>query len=258
MSAILTSWVAADVINFPLEHARAAAAVIRARVTAVVDIALAAVDVTATVFVMNDGGRFHRQHLLAEARRHLALVPRGRRRDPGLDDRIVAAAISTHCLDISEPKTVRGLEAGYRLYTARWALYDLPSRRRPTTPAPDPDRQPPADPGEPAVPGPWAGMRGSGRSPASRCTSAPSSPARWWCGRSCAPPPPSCGVGVRRHRPPAGGVPDQLLAAERDVPPSAGPLHRTESIRCAPLPHGPHRMDGGAVSGASLARSECP
>ncbi|WP_285530200.1 MobF family relaxase [Streptomyces lavendulae] len=153
-SAIDTSKVAADIIDSLLEYARAAAAAIRARVAAVVDVALAAVDVAATVFVMNDGGRFHRRHLLAEARRHLALVLRGRRRDPGLDDRIVAAAISTHCLDISEPKTVRGLEAGYRLYTARWSLSDLPARRRPPTPAPDPDRQPPADPGEPAAPRP--------------------------------------------------------------------------------------------------------
>ncbi|MBM7170131.1 relaxase domain-containing protein [Streptomyces sp. G44] len=151
VSAILTSKVAADVINSLLEHARAAAAVIRARVAAAVDIALAALDVTATVFVMNDGGRFHRRHLLAEARRHLALVLRGRRRDPGLDDQVVAAAISTHCLDISEPKTVRGLEAGYRLYTARWSLSGLPTRR-PPTPAPNPDRQPPADPGEPPAP----------------------------------------------------------------------------------------------------------
>ncbi|WP_254402626.1 hypothetical protein [Streptomyces sp. AC555_RSS877] len=87
-----------------------------------------------------------------EARRHLALVLRGRRRDPGLDDRIVAAAIATHCLDISEPKTVRGLEADYRLYTARWDLSDLPARRRPPTPVPGPDRQPPADTGEPAAP----------------------------------------------------------------------------------------------------------
>ncbi|WP_327180366.1 relaxase domain-containing protein (plasmid) [Streptomyces sp. NBC_01335] len=150
-SAILTSGVAADVITSLLEYARAAAVTIRARVVAVVDVALAAVDVAATVFVMNDGGRFHRRHLLAEARRHLALVLRGRRRDPGLDDQVVAAAISTHCLDISEPKTVRGLEAGYRLYTARWALSDLPARRRPPAPAPDPDRQPPADPGEPAA-----------------------------------------------------------------------------------------------------------
>ncbi|WP_158727425.1 relaxase domain-containing protein [Streptomyces sp. NRRL S-31] len=100
-SAILTSEVAADVITSLLEYARAAAAAIRARVAAVVDVALAAVDVAATVFVMNDRGRFHRRHLLAEARRHLALVLRGRRRDPGLDDGIVVAAISTHCLDIS-------------------------------------------------------------------------------------------------------------------------------------------------------------
>ncbi|KUN18022.1 hypothetical protein AQJ11_35755 [Streptomyces corchorusii] len=150
-SAILTSWAAVGVINSFHEHARAAAAAIRARVTAVADVALAAVDVTATVFVMNDGGRFHRRHLLAEARRHLALVLRGRRRDPGLDDQIVATAITTHCLDISEPKTARGLEPGYRLYTARWALSDLPARR-PPTPAPDPDRQPPADPGAPAAP----------------------------------------------------------------------------------------------------------
>ncbi|MEV8452562.1 relaxase domain-containing protein [Streptomyces sp. NPDC052095] len=150
-SAILTSGVAADVITSLLEHARAAAAAIRARVAAVVDVALAAVDVTATVFVMNDGGRFHRRHLLAEARRHLALVLRGRRRDPGLDDQIVAAAISTHCLDITEPKTIRGWEAGYRLYTARWDLADVPARRRPPAPAPDPDRQPPTDPGEPAA-----------------------------------------------------------------------------------------------------------
>ncbi|MFI0756738.1 MobF family relaxase [Streptomyces anulatus] len=152
-SAILISGVPADVISSLLEHARAAAAAIRARVTAVVDVALAAVDVAATVFVMNQGGRFHRRHLLAEARRHLALVQRGRRRDPGLDDTIVAAAISAHCLDISEPKTVRGLEAGYRLYTACWNLPDLPARRRPTS-APDPDRQPPADPGEPHAPQP--------------------------------------------------------------------------------------------------------
>ncbi|MZE72651.1 MobF family relaxase [Streptomyces sp. SID5789] len=153
VSAILTSKVAADVITSLLEHARAAAAGIRARVAAVVDVALAAVDVAATVFVMNDGGRFHRRHLLAEARRHLALVLRGRRRDPGLDDQVVAAAISTHCLDISEPKTIRGLEAGYRLYTARWSLSDLPARRRPPA-VPDPDRRPPADPGEPAAPRP--------------------------------------------------------------------------------------------------------
>lgn len=61
-SAILTSRVAAPVINSLLEHARAATAAIRARVAAVVDVALVAVDVAATVFVMNEGGRFHRRH----------------------------------------------------------------------------------------------------------------------------------------------------------------------------------------------------
>ncbi|WTB27298.1 relaxase domain-containing protein [Streptomyces virginiae] len=149
-SAILTSGVAADIITSLLEYARVAAAAIRARVAAVLDV----VDVAATVFVMNGGGRFHRRHLLAEARRHLALVLRGRRRDPGLDEEIVAAATSTHCLDISEPTTMIGLLSDYRLYTARWALSDLPDRRRPPTPAPDPDREPPADPGEPAAPRP--------------------------------------------------------------------------------------------------------
>ncbi|MGY4966643.1 MobF family relaxase [Streptomyces sp. 900105245] len=149
-SAILTSGVAVDVINSLLEYARAAAAAIRARVAAVVNVALAAVDVAATVFVMNDGGRFHRRHLLAEARRHLALVLRGRRREPGLDEKIVAAAISTHCLDISEPKTTIGLLKDYRLYTARWSLSDLPARPRPPALVPDPSQHPPTDPGEPA------------------------------------------------------------------------------------------------------------
>ncbi|MFE4019287.1 hypothetical protein ACFXPZ_18020 [Streptomyces sp. NPDC059101] len=80
-----------------------------------VDVALAAVDVTAMVFVMNGGGRFHCRHLLVEARRHLALLLRGRRRDPGLDDAIVDAALATYCLDISEPKTLRGRMPAYRL-----------------------------------------------------------------------------------------------------------------------------------------------
>jgi hypothetical protein len=112
--------VAADVINSLLEHSRAAAAAVRARAAAVVDVALAAVDVA------RDGvrderrrGRFHRRHLLAEVRRHLALVLRGRRREPGLDDAIVDAALATYCVDISEPKTLCGLMSAYRRYTAR-------------------------------------------------------------------------------------------------------------------------------------------
>lgn len=148
-SAVLSFGV--ELIDSLLERARAAAAAIRARVAAVVDVALAAVDVTAMVFVMNGGGRFHRRHLLAEARRHLALVLRGRRREPGLDEQIVDAALATHCVDISEPKTLRGRMREYRLYTARWALSDLESARRPPAAVPDPDRHPPADPGAPAA-----------------------------------------------------------------------------------------------------------
>ncbi|MGW4994951.1 relaxase domain-containing protein [Streptomyces mirabilis] len=151
-SAILTSGVAVDVINSLLERARAAAAAIRARVAAVVDVALAAVDVTAMVFVMNKDGFFHRRHLLAEARRHLALVLRGRRREPGLDEEIVDAAIATHCLDITEPKTLRGHMPAYRFYTARWPLADPPTRRRPPNAEPDPSHRPPAGPGDPDTP----------------------------------------------------------------------------------------------------------
>ncbi|QWA26743.1 hypothetical protein KJK32_46300 (plasmid) [Streptomyces sp. JCM17656] len=115
-----------------------------------VDVALAAVDVAATVFVVNGGCRFHRRHLLAEARRPLALVLRGRRREPGLDERIVDAALATYCVNISEPKTLRGLLPAYRrpLVTGRPHL----DHRRP--PATAPDRQPPADPSAPTAPRP--------------------------------------------------------------------------------------------------------
>jgi hypothetical protein len=43
------------------------------------------------------------------------------------------------------------LLSDYRLYTARWDLSDLPAWLRPPTPTSGPDRQPPADPGEPAA-----------------------------------------------------------------------------------------------------------
>jgi hypothetical protein len=65
------------------ERARTAAAAVWARVRPVVDIALAAVDVTAVVYVMR--GAFARHHLLAEARRHLSYALRGRPHQFGLD-----------------------------------------------------------------------------------------------------------------------------------------------------------------------------
>ncbi|MFD4759501.1 hypothetical protein ACFWOJ_11545 [Streptomyces sp. NPDC058439] len=128
------------------------------------DVALAAVDVTAMVFVMNKDGFFHRRHLLAEARRHLALVLRGRRREPSLDGRIVDAAIAAHCLDISEPKTLRGRMPAYLFYTARWSLADPPTRRRSpdAEPEPDPGHRPPVGPGDPGHAPPAPGTGGVG------------------------------------------------------------------------------------------------
>lgn len=115
--------------------------------------ALAAVEVAAVVFVMNKDGTFHRRHLLAEARRHLALVLRGRRRESGLDEQVVHAAIATHCLGITEPKTLRSRTPAHRLYTTQWTGADLrPARRRPTIPTGD-HRLPP-DTGTPATPRP--------------------------------------------------------------------------------------------------------
>ncbi len=188
-SAIRTSGVPADVISSLLKYARAAAAAIRARVAAVVDIALAAVDVTATVFVMNNGGRFHRRHLLAEARRHLALVLRGRRRDPGLDDQVVAAAITTHCLDISEPTTQRGLEATASIPPAGPCPTSPPAADLP----PRPPRTLRPVSGRPARRAP---MRASGMSPASRSsTTAPSWPERRSASSCAQPPPLQCGAG---------------------------------------------------------------
>ncbi|WP_234342207.1 MobF family relaxase [Streptomyces leeuwenhoekii] len=84
----------ADIVDRLAELARAAAAAVWARVRPVVDIALAAVDTVAVVYVMR--GAFARHHLLAEARRHLAYALRGRPHQPGLDERIVQAAVDDH------------------------------------------------------------------------------------------------------------------------------------------------------------------
>nr|WP_234313313.1 MULTISPECIES: MobF family relaxase [Streptomyces] len=73
------------------ERARAAAAAVWRRVRPVVDLALAAVDVVAVVYVMR--GAFARHHLLAEARRHLSYALRGRPHEPGVDERIVQTVL---------------------------------------------------------------------------------------------------------------------------------------------------------------------
>ncbi|EDY48816.1 conserved hypothetical protein [Streptomyces clavuligerus] len=76
------------------QRARAAAAAVWARVKPAVDIALAAVDTVAVVYVMR--GAFARRHLLAEARRHLAHALRGRPHPPGLDEQIVQTVVDDY------------------------------------------------------------------------------------------------------------------------------------------------------------------
>lgn len=142
----------------------AAATTIWARGVAAVDVGLAAVAVTATVFVMHKAGYFHHRHLLAEAHHHLTLVQHGHRREPGRDNRIVDAALAAHCTDITETRTERGRSPDYRLYTARWAPPGLPPVRRRPTAVPDhaADREPPADPAGsllPLEPGEWDILR---------------------------------------------------------------------------------------------------
>ncbi|MEV5886708.1 MobF family relaxase [Streptomyces sp. NPDC052020] len=83
-----------DVVDRLAQRARAAAAAVWARVWPVVDITLAAVDVVAVVYVTR--GAFARHHLLAEARRHLSYVLRGRPHQPALDERIVQTAVDDH------------------------------------------------------------------------------------------------------------------------------------------------------------------
>ncbi|WP_078898094.1 MobF family relaxase [Streptomyces sp. CNQ-509] len=90
----------AERIDQLLALARRAAAAIRAAARPVVDLAGAAADVAAVVYVHR--GRFRRRHLLAEARRHLTHELRGQRAEPGLDERIVAAALA-HCCALTKP-----------------------------------------------------------------------------------------------------------------------------------------------------------
>lgn len=78
----------------------------------VVDAAGAAAYVTGVVAVMQHD-RFRRQHLLAEACRHLAQTFRGMPRALGLDQRIVEAAPAAYCRDrptLTPPTELTALE----------------------------------------------------------------------------------------------------------------------------------------------------
>ncbi|MFJ5212849.1 MobF family relaxase [Streptomyces nigra] len=114
------------------ERARAAAAAVWARVRPVVDIALAAVDVVAVVYVMR--GAFARHHLLAEARRHLAYVLRGRPHQPGLDEQIVQTAVDDYTRPASRRMMTADLRALYPRDTEDQAVLRPLTRKRTAPP----------------------------------------------------------------------------------------------------------------------------
>ncbi|MFD9339770.1 hypothetical protein ACFWBF_36135 [Streptomyces sp. NPDC060028] len=58
-------------------------------------------------------GAFKRHHLLAEARRHLAYVLRGRPHQPGLDEQIVQNAVDDHTRPASRQTMTADLRALY-------------------------------------------------------------------------------------------------------------------------------------------------
>ncbi|GAA3476029.1 hypothetical protein GCM10018966_005560 [Streptomyces yanii] len=93
------------------ERARAAAAAVWARVRPVVDVALAAVDTVAVVYVMR--GAFQYRHLLAEARRHLSYALRGRPHQPGLDETIVQTVAEDYTRPVGRRMMTADLRALY-------------------------------------------------------------------------------------------------------------------------------------------------
>ncbi|WP_234329938.1 MobF family relaxase [Streptomyces viridochromogenes] len=114
------------------QRARAAAAAVWARVRPVVDIALAAVDVVAVVYVMR--GAFKRHHLLAEARRHLSYVLRGRPHEPGLDEQIVQTVVDDYTRPASRRMMTADLRALYPRDTEDQAVLRPLTRKRTAPP----------------------------------------------------------------------------------------------------------------------------
>ncbi|MDQ1013403.1 conjugative relaxase-like TrwC/TraI family protein [Streptomyces sp. V4I23] len=114
------------------ERARAAAAAVWARVRPAVDIALAAVDVVAVVYVMR--GAFKRHHLLAEARRHLSYVLRGQPHEPGLDEEVVQAVVDDYTRPASRRMMTADLRALYPRDTEDQAVLRPLTRKRSASP----------------------------------------------------------------------------------------------------------------------------
>ncbi|MFF3932951.1 MobF family relaxase [Streptomyces hirsutus] len=122
----------ADVVDRLAERARAAAAAVWARVRPVVDIALAAVDVVAVVYVMR--GAFKRHHLLAEARRYLSYVLRGRPHQVGLDEQIVQTVVDDYTRPAGRRMMTADLRALYPRDTEDQAVLRPLTRNRTASP----------------------------------------------------------------------------------------------------------------------------
>ncbi|WP_391653174.1 hypothetical protein [Streptomyces tamarix] len=114
------------------QRARAAAAAVWARMRPVVDIALAAVAVVAVVYVMR--GAFARHRLLAEARRDLSYVLRGRPHQPGLDEQIVQSIVDDYTRPVGRGRMMSAdLRALYPRDTDDQAVLRPLTRKRPAT-----------------------------------------------------------------------------------------------------------------------------
>ncbi|MEV4193335.1 conjugal transfer protein TraA, partial [Streptomyces toxytricini] len=99
----------------------------------VVDVALAAAETIAVVYVMR--GAFAHRHLLAEARRHLSYVLRGRRHQRGLDEQIVQAAIDAYTRPVGRGRMMTAdLRALYPRDTEDQAVLRPLTRNRSATP----------------------------------------------------------------------------------------------------------------------------
>ncbi|MEU3448836.1 hypothetical protein AB0H29_16705 [Streptomyces thermolilacinus] len=97
-----------------------------------VDVALAAVDAVAVVYVMR--GAFARHQPLAEARRHLSYVLRGRPPPPGLDEQIVQTAVDDYTRPASRRMMTAGLQTSYPRGTEDHAMLRPLTRKRTATP----------------------------------------------------------------------------------------------------------------------------
>ncbi|MFE7393197.1 hypothetical protein [Streptomyces sp. NPDC057582] len=125
----LRALVGEEVVDNLLRPARLAAAAIRTTVRTAVDVAAAALEITAVVSV-HHGGRF--RHLLAEARRYLTRTLHGHPAPPHTDTAITAAASRDHCIPGDPPNPDKPMPLAHRTFIPAWAPK---SPRSSTTPA---------------------------------------------------------------------------------------------------------------------------